>query len=230
LYKIVNVGRWYQELERALAEFAPAADLSDPKERRRRQILDAAKELFIRHGYRKTSIDEVAALAGVAKGTVYVYAKNKADLLVQVIVEEKKRYLTQLKPVLDREQAPRDRLRWWIKTALVVHSEMPLVARLLSGDREIVSLFQDMDPDLRERSAAMQRAVIVGLLEEAARPHRWTPSELEDRAGVLIGLMYASGVFADPHMRGGLSNERFAEVLTETLLEGLLPHDGRGER
>lgn len=217
-------------MEQVLAEFASPVDASDARERRRRQILEAAKELFIRQGYRKTSIDEVAALAGVAKGTIYVYAKNKADLLVQVIVEEKRRYLVKLKPMLDREQAPRDRLRWWIKTALVVHTEMPLVARLLSGDREIASLFQEMDPDLRERTVTMQRAMIVGLLEEAARPHRWTPSELEDRAKVLIGLMYASGVFADPHVRGGMSLERFAEVLTATLLEGLLPHGKRGER
>ena len=39
-------------------------------------------ELFERLGYRRTSVDEVARQAGVAKGTVYLYFKTKADLLV----------------------------------------------------------------------------------------------------------------------------------------------------
>jgi AcrR family transcriptional regulator len=211
-------------MEKALNAFAPSGDPDDPKEQRRRRIVDAAKELFIRQGYRKTSIDEVAALARVAKGTVYVYAKNKADLMLQVIVEEKKKYLKELQPVLDQEQPPRDRLRWWIRTALTAHAKMPLIARLMSGDREMLDLFRDMDADLRERTFAMQRAMVAGLLEQATRPHRWTPSELEDRAKMLIGLAYAAMVFDDEHMRGGLSLERFAEVLTESLLEGLMPY------
>ena len=43
----------------------------DEKLRRKRErILRAATDLFVRLGYRKTSIDEVAKQAGVAKGTV----------------------------------------------------------------------------------------------------------------------------------------------------------------
>jgi AcrR family transcriptional regulator len=214
-----------------LESFEPQGALPDAKAQRRRQIVDAAKELFIRHGYRKASIDEVARRAGVAKGTVYVYAKNKADLLIQVIIEEKRLLLEKLRPALNEDQTPRQRLRWWLRTALVVHREMPLLARLMSGDREILDLFAEMDPALRERMVELHHTMIGGLLEEAARPHRWTPSELEDRVKVLLGLMYTANSFADERVRGGLSNERFVEVLTESLLEGLLPRSaGRGER
>jgi AcrR family transcriptional regulator len=223
--------KWsYAKLERALDAFAPSGDPTDPREQRRRRIVEAAKELFICQGYRKTSIDEVAALARVAKGTVYAYAKSKADLMLQVIVEEKKTYLKELQPALDRDLPPRERLRWWIRTALTTHSKMPLISRLMSGDREMLDIFRDMDADLRERTLALQRAMVIGLLEEATRPHRWTPSELEDRAKMLIGLAYAAMVFDDEYMRGGLPLERFAEVLTEALLEGLLPYSERGER
>lgn len=43
-------------------------------------ILDAAESLFVRFGYRKTSVDDVAREAGIAKGTVYLYFAGKEPL------------------------------------------------------------------------------------------------------------------------------------------------------
>ena len=47
---------------------------------KREAIFDAALELFGRYGYRRTSIDDIARAAGVAKGTVYLYVENKEAL------------------------------------------------------------------------------------------------------------------------------------------------------
>src|SRR5262247_3488590 len=47
---------------------------------KREAILQAALELFGRYGYRRTSIDDIARQAGVAKGTVYLYVENKEAL------------------------------------------------------------------------------------------------------------------------------------------------------
>ena len=43
-------------------------------------ILDPAEQLFIQFGYRRTTMDDVARRAGVAKGTLYLYFESKADL------------------------------------------------------------------------------------------------------------------------------------------------------
>jgi AcrR family transcriptional regulator len=43
-------------------------------------LLSAAKRCFLMHGYRRTSIDDVAQEAGVAKGTVYLYFKSKEEI------------------------------------------------------------------------------------------------------------------------------------------------------
>ena len=43
-------------------------------------ILDAAERLFVRHGYRKSSMDDVAREAGIAKGTVYLHYAGKEAL------------------------------------------------------------------------------------------------------------------------------------------------------
>ncbi len=61
-----------------------------PEDRSRRQeradrILDAAAELILRWGYRKTTIDDIAKQAGVAKGTIYLHWKTREDLFMALI-------------------------------------------------------------------------------------------------------------------------------------------------
>lgn len=47
------------------------------------KILESAREYFFRYGYKKTSMDDIAEAAGVAKGSLYNYFKNKEDLFIQ---------------------------------------------------------------------------------------------------------------------------------------------------
>jgi AcrR family transcriptional regulator len=53
--------------------------------RKRNAILDAAATLFLRHGYRGTSMDEVAAGAGVSKQTVYKHFADKQRLFSEIV-------------------------------------------------------------------------------------------------------------------------------------------------
>jgi AcrR family transcriptional regulator len=48
---------------------------------KRAAILDAARELFVHKGYEETTIAEIAQAAGVAVGTVYLYFRNKREVL-----------------------------------------------------------------------------------------------------------------------------------------------------
>ncbi|MDA8404505.1 MAG: helix-turn-helix domain containing protein, partial [Desulfobacteraceae bacterium] len=45
------------------------------------QILNAAIKVFAEQAYHKATISQVAKAAGVADGTIYIYFKNKADIL-----------------------------------------------------------------------------------------------------------------------------------------------------
>ena len=51
---------------------------------KRERIIEAAIGIFIKHGFAEASMQEIAKLAGVAKGTLYLYFKSKDDLIVQV--------------------------------------------------------------------------------------------------------------------------------------------------
>ena len=53
-------------------------------QRRRRQIVDAAVELFIQHGFHKTTTRQIAAAAGFSIGSLYEYVASKEDILYLV--------------------------------------------------------------------------------------------------------------------------------------------------
>lgn len=63
----------------------PVADDRGRIDERRRQILDAAEEVFARCGYHRARTREIAEKAGVAEGTIYNYYANKRDLLFALI-------------------------------------------------------------------------------------------------------------------------------------------------
>jgi AcrR family transcriptional regulator len=62
----------------------------DPASRRSRaeRILDAAGELLLRLGYRRVTIDDVAARAGIGKGTVYLHWSSREALFQAVLLRE----------------------------------------------------------------------------------------------------------------------------------------------
>ncbi|MEM1348567.1 MAG: TetR/AcrR family transcriptional regulator, partial [Myxococcota bacterium] len=51
---------------------------------KRRRILDGALRAFARKGFYNTKVSEIASEAGVADGTIYLYFKNKDDLLISL--------------------------------------------------------------------------------------------------------------------------------------------------
>jgi AcrR family transcriptional regulator len=65
---------------RASAKKTPLA-----KTERRQQILSAARDVFARRGYHQTTIDDIVAEAGVARGTYYLYFEDKRAVFADLI-------------------------------------------------------------------------------------------------------------------------------------------------
>ncbi len=75
----------------------------------RRRILDAAREVFFRDGFVNANLDEVAAIAEVAKGTLYLYFPSKDELVFTVLkndigwlLEKTREALGTDRPLLER--------------------------------------------------------------------------------------------------------------------------------
>jgi AcrR family transcriptional regulator len=72
----------------ALAEHAPPETGSAAEPEKRRQILDGAREVFLARGFDAASMGDIAAAAGVSKGTLYVYFENKQKLFAALVAEQ----------------------------------------------------------------------------------------------------------------------------------------------
>ncbi len=192
----------------------------DPRQARKRErILAAATEHFTAYGYRKTSIEDVARAAGVAKGTVYLYYRSKPELLFHAVAREKRHYLDRLAPLWRRELEPQDRLREMIRQGLIVNREMPLVTRLTSGDRELALAMEEVDTAVLARIGDLQRQITVKLVDEATGG-TLTDAELAARAEVLMHAIFAV-VTAAPLVPGELSVEAHAARMAELLVSGV---------
>lgn len=64
---------------------APAAGKRAGREAKRQAILDAALDVFSEKGFAEARLEDVAARAGVAKGTVYLYVSSKQELFERLV-------------------------------------------------------------------------------------------------------------------------------------------------
>ena len=84
--------------ERALTAAGRHAAGEDPK--KRDQILEGAKRVFMTKGFDAASMNDITREAGVSKGTIYVYFENKEVLFSALISRERGRMVERMKTVL----------------------------------------------------------------------------------------------------------------------------------
>ena len=84
---------------------------SEKKAASRKRILCGARQVFFREGFVLTNLDEVAEIAGVAKGTIYRYFENKADLYVAVLMRDSSDFLAGLEKAASIEASSAERIR-----------------------------------------------------------------------------------------------------------------------
>jgi AcrR family transcriptional regulator len=86
--------------------------VEDPElvQRRRKEIVAAATELFSKQGFYRTTIKEIASLAGISSGLVYQYVREKDDVLLLVILDVVDAYAREIPKALAGLEDPIERL------------------------------------------------------------------------------------------------------------------------
>jgi AcrR family transcriptional regulator len=85
-------------------------------EKRRREILNAARHIFAQKGYRLATIDDITNFLSVGKGTIYRYFANKKALFIAVFEDGMEELMTTMYSNIDKVVTPADRIRCAIKT------------------------------------------------------------------------------------------------------------------
>lgn len=193
----------------------------------KRAILHAARNRFLHYGFRKTTIDEIAAAAGVGKGTVYLYFDNKEDILTTLAVEVKRNITAQMQAIADSLAAPEERIRRMILAAILsVHEACHSFAHGLELVDELV------EPRLRqcgqsEREA--QFALVARMVEEGIAKGDFAPLGSPDETARQLFLAMVSFFppYANPcHGTSGcrFDLERRANAMLDLIFNGLRRH------
>lgn len=82
----------------------------------RQEILDAARDLFVREGYESVSMRKIADLVEYAPGTIYLYFKDKAEILDTLCRQTFDKLRTRLEAIRQDPGDPLDALRRGLRT------------------------------------------------------------------------------------------------------------------
>ncbi|MFT3661411.1 MAG: TetR/AcrR family transcriptional regulator [Gordonia sp. (in: high G+C Gram-positive bacteria)] len=82
-----------------------------PRSARRRQLLDAASEIFVERGYHSAGMDEIAAAAGVSKPVLYQHFPSKLDLYIAVVDNHAEKLVSDVNRALLTTTDNRQRVR-----------------------------------------------------------------------------------------------------------------------
>jgi TetR/AcrR family fatty acid metabolism transcriptional regulator len=99
---------------------------------KRDRILKAAIKVFAKNGFYATRVSEIAKTAGVADGTIYLYFKNKDDVLITIFEEGIGQLLTILREVAESEEPFERRITRIIELQLGLLEEQRDLAEVIT--------------------------------------------------------------------------------------------------
>jgi AcrR family transcriptional regulator len=150
------------------------------RERRRQEILIAARRVFTAKGLNKATMEEIAKAAELSAGTLYLYFKNKNELIVSLSVKILEFMTIRLQDVLSQSNlSPEEKLNQLLQVFFEMHDFDPLI---------LINLFHLQSSDT---------------LKNLSPPVLMEIKELSGRALGMVGEIFhegvRKGVFIDRH-------------------------------
>ena len=95
------------------------------------RIMDAAIRVFARKGFYNATISDVAKVAEVAEGTIYLYFKNKDDLLISIFEHSMDLFIQEVNRELEGLNDPKEKLKKFLSLHLRLVQKNPDLAQVL---------------------------------------------------------------------------------------------------
>lgn len=197
------------------------------KERQRREraalILEAAERVLAEKGYHDTSMEEIAARVGIAKGTIYLHYPSKEDLVLALFARELRAFQqlvdeaaaqpgtarARLEAILHRIYGDTQRARQQLLRSLLMSADIPKAAieqQLDAGGTiaQVMATVRGIVEDgvaAGELDAGISADIIVALFFELlAAPHHLctlrTPTPAADELAALMARILFHGIAA----------------------------------
>lgn len=143
--------------------------LSESKVQRRREILESAIHEFAQHGFFASRISDIAAGAGIAEGTIYLYFGGKDDLLLTAFRDKVKEFCEAVSSILASDLPFPERLTRFIRLQFEsIEADPPLATVLLLESRQSTHFYGGAVRDVLRAYANSIDGLLGSGVEEGA--------------------------------------------------------------
>ena len=133
------------------------------KQEKAESILNTAKKMFGRYGLQKTTLDEIARVARVAKATIYNYFGSKDRVYPEVLRREANEIVKKISLSVDQEVLPVDKI---VAFARAKFRHMRQAINILNLDREGIEKLLPSAESIRSELFEREVNIIRSILEE----------------------------------------------------------------
>ncbi|RJG05135.1 TetR/AcrR family transcriptional regulator [Noviherbaspirillum cavernae] len=195
------------------------------KDARPQELLAAALDLFVERGFAATRLDDVAARAGVSKGTLYLYFTNKEELFKAVIRDNVIPILGEAEEIIDAYEGSSAELfreimlGWWERIGNTPLSGITKLIMAEAGNFPEVTQFYHDEVILRGN------AMIVRMLERGIQRGEFRQIDVSEAMNVVVApilmLMAWKHSFSQCCVKP-ISPQKYLDTFIDLFLNGLL--------
>ncbi len=196
--------------------------LSSPREEVRTALLNAVGDLIQRHGYRKTSVDDIAQEASVSRATAYLYFANKEALVMAWIEQRDRLRLEHLQTLVHSDAAVRERIETFLLARILIRfDDAQLYTKSID---EMLAALRAPLLEHRDRHYEQEAIVLADLLQGSVPSGNHVP--LSDPLRIARLLILGTNALLPYSLSARQLGERAvvqerAQGLITLLLEGL---------
>jgi AcrR family transcriptional regulator len=189
---------------------------------RTQEILTAARKLLDQRGLEAITMEEIAAAAGVAKGTLYLYFQSKDNLIQALITQVGENILQDVESSLKAPGTPPEKLIRMVSVLLEYLNRerllFPIYAReLLRGKRDSREGFWRHYQEIEESFLTL----VTGLFAEGIATGQFIPANPRLLTFLIRGLVRATGYYQRDEGQTDVAQEALPVILT-LLSSGLI--------
>jgi TetR/AcrR family fatty acid metabolism transcriptional regulator len=191
-------------------------------ENKHQKILQAAIKVFSEKGFYNSRVSEIAKEANVADGTIYLYFKNKDDILISLFEEEFGKVVRDMRAALAQEKDALQKIKRFAITHLSIVSKHPHLAEVMGVEvrqstkfmkeyvnqpfieylnliRSVVTEGQEKGLLRKDLTPGVMKRALFGALDEMAR--YWVLSTKKkhsiDEAALQISDIFIRGMMTE---------------------------------
>jgi len=187
--------------------------------------LQAAKQLFQLHGFRRVTIDDIAKAIGKARSSLYYYYKTKEEILDAVIAGEIRELMTAIDEAINQAASAEEKIKAFFLTKLqTVFVKRGFFNALDEGmDAGELSGYQKAKLAIHQQVWQQEGALLNQLITEGTRRGELTRlSQKEQQDLVFVLLSSLHGIKREMVIRNDFSNiESSVHILVRFMIHGL---------